>query len=105
MGDLSDDRVRQVYMDHCARLMSMQKLFRHNPDAREVEQLVLTACFELQKMLEPHMRPEEKQTLSDRITYALRKLWKTGQRLSSLLVATAISRPQSAKRRGFPDAS
>ena len=70
MGDLSDDRLRQVYMDHCARLMSMQKLFRHNPDAREVEQLVLTACFELKKVLEPHMTPEEKQTLNDRITYA-----------------------------------
>ena len=62
MGNLSNDRVRQVYMDHCAKLMSMQKLFRHNPDAREVEKLVLTACFELKKVLEPHMTPEEKKT-------------------------------------------
>lgn len=70
MGDLSDDRVRQVYMDHCARLMSMQKLFRHNPDAREVEQLVLDACFKLRKVLEPHLTPEESETLDDRIKYA-----------------------------------
>jgi hypothetical protein len=70
MGDLSDDRVRQVYMDHCARLMSMQKLFRHNPEAREVEQLVLDACFKLEKVLEPHLTPEERDTLRDAITYA-----------------------------------
>lgn len=70
MGNLSNDRARKIYMDHCARLMSMQKLFRHNPDAREVEKLVLTACFELKKVLEPHMTPEEKKTLNNRITYA-----------------------------------
>jgi hypothetical protein len=70
MGDLSDDRLRNVYMDHCASLMSMQKLFRHNPDAQEVEKLVLTACFELRKLLEPHMTPEESETLSNRIIYA-----------------------------------
>lgn len=51
-------------------LMSMQKLFRHNPEALEVEKLVLSASCELQKLLEPHMTPEESVTLSDRITYA-----------------------------------
>ena len=71
MGDLSDDRVRQAYMDHCAMLMSMQKLFRHNPDAQKVEALVLDACFALEKLLEPHMTPEESETLSNRIAYAL----------------------------------
>ena len=70
MRDLSDDKLRGVYMDHCARLMSMQKLFRYNPDALEVEQLVHKACIDLRKVLEPHMTPEESQTLSDRITYA-----------------------------------
>lgn len=55
-------------MDHCARFMSMQKLFRHNPDTRNVEQLVLEACFDLQNVLEPHMTPEESETLRDRIT-------------------------------------
>ena len=70
MRDLSDDYLRQVYMDHCARLMSMQKLFRHNPEAREVEQLVLDACFKLQRVLEPHLTPEESETLDDRIKYA-----------------------------------
>lgn len=48
--------------------MSMQKLFRHNPDTRNVEQLVLEACFDLQNVLEPHMTPEESETLRDRIT-------------------------------------
>lgn len=51
-------------------LMSMQKLFRHNREALEVEKLVLSASCELQKLLEPHMTPEESETLSDRITYA-----------------------------------
>ncbi len=50
--------------------MSMQKLFRHNPDAEEVEQLVLKACFELQKLLEPHMTPEESDELGLRLVYA-----------------------------------
>ena len=70
MRDLSDDKLRGVYMDHCASLMSMQKLFRHNPDALEVEQLVHKACMDLRKVLEPHMTPEESETLRDRITYA-----------------------------------
>ncbi|WP_159816811.1 hypothetical protein [Cyanobium sp. Copco_Reservoir_LC18] len=70
MSDLSDDYLRNVYMDHCARLMSMQKLFRHNSDAREVEQLVFKACEELQAVLEPHMTPDERQSLSDRLAYA-----------------------------------
>ena len=70
MDDLSDQRLRQVYMDHCARLMSMQKLFRYNSDAEEAERLVHKACHELQRLLEPHMTPEESETLSDQITYA-----------------------------------
>lgn len=70
MRDLSDDQLRQVYMDHCARLMSMQKLFRHNPDAKEVEALTLQACFALQKILQPHMTMEETETLENRIRYA-----------------------------------
>lgn len=70
MSQLSNDKLRKVYMDHCARLMSMQKLFRHNPDAREVEQLVLKACFELQELLEPHMTPEERQSLDYSLGYA-----------------------------------
>ena len=70
MRAFSDDKLRRVYMDHCARLMSMQKLFRHNPDAREVEQLVLDACLELEQVLEPHLTPEDGDTLRDRITYA-----------------------------------
>ena len=39
-------------------------------DAREVEQLVLDACFKLQRVLEPHLTPEESETLGDRIKYA-----------------------------------
>ncbi len=70
MNDLSDQRLRHCYMDHCARLMSMQKLFRHNPDAVEVEQLALKACFELQKLLEPYMTPEESDELGLRLAYA-----------------------------------
>ena len=70
MDDLSDQRLRQVYMDHCARLMSMQKLFRYNSDAEEAERLVHKACHELQKLLKPYMTLEESETLSDRITYA-----------------------------------
>ena len=70
MDDLSDQRLRQVYMDHCARLMSMQKLFRHNSDAEEAERLVHKACYELRELLEPYMTPEERETLSNRITYA-----------------------------------
>jgi hypothetical protein len=48
----------------------MQKLFRHNPDAEEIEQLVLKACFELQKLLEPYMTPEESAELGLRLAYA-----------------------------------
>ena len=70
MDDLSDQRLRQVYMDHCARLMSMQKLFRSNSDAEDAERLVHKACHEVRKLLEPHMTPEESETLSDQITYA-----------------------------------
>ena len=70
MDDLSDQRLRQVYMDHCARLMSMQKLFRYHSEAEEAERLVHKAFHELQKLLEPHMTPEESETLSDQITYA-----------------------------------
>ena len=70
MDDLSDQRLRQVYMDHCARLMSMQKLFRYNSDAEEAERLVHKACHELRKLLEPYMTPEESEDLSDQITYA-----------------------------------
>ena len=50
--------------------MSMQKLFRHNADAQEVEQLVLKACFELQKLLEPHLTTEERDDLGIRLVYA-----------------------------------
>jgi len=70
MAHLSDDRLRQIYMEHCAKLMSMQKLFRHNPEALEVEKLVLEASFKLQKLLEPHMTSKESENLRDRITYA-----------------------------------
>ncbi len=70
MSDLSDNRLRHIYMDHCAMLMSMQKLFRHNREALEVEKLVPSASFELQKLFEPHMTPKESETLSDRIIYA-----------------------------------
>ena len=70
MGDLSNNRLRPIYMDPCAMLMSMQKLFRHNPEALEVEKLVLSASCELRKLLELHMTPEESETLNDRITYA-----------------------------------
>ncbi len=70
MNDLSNESIRKVYMDHCARLMSMHKLFRHNPDAREVEQLVLKACSELQELLKQHMTPEESQSLGYRLAYA-----------------------------------
>lgn len=70
MRDLSDDKLRRVYMEHCGKLMSMQKLFRHNPDALEVEQLVHKACIDLRKVLEPHLTPEESETLSNLITYA-----------------------------------
>jgi hypothetical protein len=69
MGDLSDNRVRQACMDHCARMMSMQKLFRYNPDSREIAQLVLKACFVLRQLLKPYLTPEESETLSDRVTY------------------------------------
>lgn len=57
-------------MDHCARLMSMQKLFRFNPEAEQIERLVLEACFELQKLLEPHLMPEEGDELGLRLAYA-----------------------------------
>jgi hypothetical protein len=50
--------------------MSMQKLFRHNADAQEVEQLVLKACFELQALLEPHLTSEERDDLGLRLVYA-----------------------------------
>ena len=70
MQDLSNSELRQVYMDHCARLMSMQKLFRFNPEAQQVERLVLDACFELQKLLEPHLTPEESDELGLRLVYA-----------------------------------
>jgi hypothetical protein len=70
MDDLSNSELRQVYMDHCARLMSMQKLFRFNREAAQVEQLVFDACFELRKLLEPHMTPEESDELGLRLLYA-----------------------------------
>jgi hypothetical protein len=70
MDDLSNSELRQVYMDHCARLMSMQKLFRFNREAAQVEQLVFDACFELRKLLEPHMTPEESDELGLRLVYA-----------------------------------
>ena len=70
MQDLSSLELRQVYMDHCARLMSMQKLFRFNPEAEQVERLVLDSCFELQKLLEPHLTPEESDELGLRLAYA-----------------------------------
>ena len=70
MQDLSSLELKQVYMDHCARLMSMQKLFRFNPEAEQVERLVLEACFELQKLLEPHLKPEESDELGLRLAYA-----------------------------------
>ncbi len=70
MNDLSDVRLRQCYIEHCIKLMSMQKLFRHNADAQEVEQLVLKACFELQKLLEPHLTTEERDDLGIRLVYA-----------------------------------
>ena len=70
MQDLSSLELRQVYMDHCARLMSMQKLFRFNPEAEQVERLVLDACFEFQKLLEPHLTPEESDELGLRLAYA-----------------------------------
>lgn len=70
MQDLSNSQLRQVYMDHCARLMSMQKLFRFNPEAAQAEQLVFDACFELRKLLEPHMTPEESDELGLRLIYA-----------------------------------
>lgn len=57
-------------MEHCAKLMSMQKLFRHNPDAEEAEKLVFSACFEVQKLLVPYMTPEESEDLGLRLTYA-----------------------------------
>ena len=69
-SDLSDQYLRQVYMEHCAKLMSMQKLFRHNPDAEEAEKLVFSACFEVRKLLEPYMTPEESEDLGLRLTYA-----------------------------------
>jgi hypothetical protein len=50
--------------------MSMQKLFRFNPEAEQVERLVLEACFELQKLLEPHLTPEESDELGLRLAYA-----------------------------------
>ena len=70
MQDLSSLELRQVYMDHCARLISMQKLFRFNPEAEQAERLVLDACFELQKLLEPHLTPEESDELGLRLAYA-----------------------------------
>lgn len=70
MDDLSDERLRRIYMDHCAMLSSMQKIFRHNPEALEVEKLVLSASCELQKLLDPHMTPKESETLRDSIIYA-----------------------------------
>jgi hypothetical protein len=70
VNDLSDSRLRQCYIEHCVKLMSMQKLFRHNADAQEVEQLVLKACFQLQALLEPHLTPEECDDLSLRLVYA-----------------------------------
>lgn len=70
MQDLSSLELRQVCMDHCARLMSMQKLFRFNPEAEQIERLVLEACFELQKLLEPHLMPEEGDELGLRLAYA-----------------------------------
>ncbi len=69
-SDLSDQYLRQVYMEHCAKLMSMQKLFRHNLDAKEAEKLVLSACFELQKLLEPYMTTEESEDLGLQLAYA-----------------------------------
>jgi hypothetical protein len=50
--------------------MSMQKLLRHNSDAEEAERLVLAACFELQKLLVPHMTPEESEDLTTQLVYA-----------------------------------
>jgi hypothetical protein len=50
--------------------MSMQKLFRFNPEAAQAEQLVFDACFELRKLLEPHMTPEESDELGLRLIYA-----------------------------------
>jgi len=70
MDDLSGSGLRRVYMEHCARLMSMQKLLRFNPEAALAEQLVLDACFELRKLLEPHMTPEEIDELGLRLVYA-----------------------------------
>jgi hypothetical protein len=70
MRDLSDQRIRQVYMEYCAKLMSMQKLFRHNPDAEEAGVLVLAACVELRKLLEPHISSEECETLDLQLAYA-----------------------------------
>lgn len=70
MRDLSDQRLRQVYMEHCAKLMSMQKLFRHNPDAEEAEALVFAACVELRKLLEPYMTSAECDTLDLQLAYA-----------------------------------
>lgn len=70
MDDLSGSELRRVYMEHCAQLMSMQKLLRFNPEAALAEQLVLDACFELRKLLEPHMTPEEIDELGLRLVYA-----------------------------------
>lgn len=70
MQDLSNSELRQVYMDHCATLMSMQKLFRYNEEAEEVERLVHKACIELRKLLEPHMTAEESDELGARLVYA-----------------------------------
>ena len=70
MDDLSNSGLRQVYMDHCARLMSMQKLFRFNREAGQDEQLVFDACLELRKLLEPHMTPDESDELGLRLVYA-----------------------------------
>jgi hypothetical protein len=39
--------------------MFMQKIFRCNLDAIEAEKLVFPASFELLKLLEPCMTPEE----------------------------------------------